>query len=257
MRKVLITGGTEGIGKAFGLFYASIGYDLLLVARHESKLIDVKNEIENAYGVHVEILVWDLSVIGSAQKLYDTVKDRKIDVLINNAGIGYTEQAWKIDIQKEENMVVLNDISLMSLTKLFFQEMKENKHGTILNIASTGAFQPGPYIAGYYASKAFVLSYTEAIYEEAKEYGMHVYCLAPGPVRTDFYAKSGGKSPRFAQSAEEVVLYTVKHMKKNCLIIPGFSNRIIRILPTKIRVFFIKKIKYRSLKKYVSKNRIL
>ncbi len=257
MSRVLITGGTEGIGKAFGLFYASIGYDLILVARSASKLIDVKNEIENAYPVQVEILVCDLSVIGSAQKLYDIVKDRNIDILINNAGIGYTEQAWKIDMQQEENMVVLNDISLMSLTKLFFKEMKENQHGTILNVASTGAFQPGPYIAGYYASKAFVLSYTEAIYEEAKEYGIHVYCLAPGPVRTEFYAKSGGKSPHFAKSAEDVVLYTVKHMKENCLIIPGFMNRIVRIFPKKIRVFFIKKMKYRSLKKYVSKNRIL
>lgn len=249
MSRVLITGGTEGIGKAFAQWYASIGYDLVIAARTFGKLVDVKNEIESAYGVHVDIEVCDLGVVGSAKGLYEKVKDKDIGVVINNAGIGYTACCWDIDIAKEENMVVLNDVSMMSLTKLFLKEMKEKHCGTIINVSSTGAFQPGPYIAGYYASKAFVLSYTEAVHEEALKYGVRVYCVAPGPVKTSFYQKSGAKVPHSALGCEDVVLYTMRHMKKQCVIVPGRMNRLLRIIPKRMKMYIVGKMKYRALRK--------
>lgn len=249
MSYVLITGGTEGIGKAFALYYAHCGYDLILVARSEGKLIDSKNEIENQYRNKVDIIPYDLALTGSAEALYTRIKQKDISIVINNAGAGYTDCAWNVSISKEEQMVVLNDISLMSLTKLFVRDMKQKGTGTIINIASTGAFQPGPYIAGYYASKAFVLSYTRAIHEEVKEYGVRVYCVCPGPVKTDFYAKSGLKAPLSAMSAESIVDYVSKHMKKKCVIVPGFSNKLVCILPVKLRMFFVEKMKKKVLKK--------
>ncbi len=249
MSKVLITGGTEGIGSAFAKYYASIGDELFLVARNRMRLVDVKNQLENTYHNKVHMLVCDLSEVGSASKLYESLEEEEIDVLINNAGVGYTERSWKIDIDKEEKMVVLNDVTLMSLTKLFSNDMKKRHTGTIINIASTGAFQPGPYIAGYYASKSFVSSYTQAVCEELRPYGIHVYCLCPGPVDTDFYLKGGTRAPRNAMDPDKVVKYTIKHMKKRCLIIPGFINRIVRIFPVRVRMKFIQRSKWKKIQK--------
>lgn len=248
MSKVLITGGSEGIGFEFAKYYASRGYEIILVARNQMKLLDAKNEIENMYHEKVHIISCDLSEKGSASQLFEKIENENIDILINNAGCGYTERSWKIDIDKEEDMVVVNDIALMSLTKLFVDQMKKRHEGTIINISSTGSFQPGPYIAGYYASKSFVTSYTLAIREEVKSYGIKVYCVCPGPVYTDFYDKGGARNPRHALRPEKVVKYTVKHMKRKCLIIPGFTNRLVRIIPMKIRMKFIMNSKKKSLK---------
>lgn len=248
MSKVLITGGSEGIGFEFAKYYASQDDEIILVARNQMKLLDAKNELENLYHKKVQIISCDLSEKGSAYKLFKNVESENVDILINNAGCGYTERSWKIDIDKEEDMVVVNDISLMSLTKLFINQMKKRHEGIVINISSTGSFQPGPYIAGYYASKSFVTSYTLAIREEIKSYGIRVYCVCPGPVYTGFYDKGGARNPRYALTAEKVVKYTVKHMKGKCLIIPGFTNRIVRIIPMKIRMKFIMNSKKKSLK---------
>lgn len=248
MSKVLITGASQGIGYAFAKYYASIGNELYLVSRNQLKLFDVKTELENQYHNRIHIYSLDLSKVGSAKQLYEMI-DEEIDILINNAGVGYTQHADRIDIDQEESMVVLNDITMMSLTKLFIKDMKIRERGTIINISSTGSFQPGPYIAGYYASKSFVTSYTRALHEEYKQYGLQVYCVCPGPVDTDFYVNSGIYAPKYAMEADEVVKYTIKHMKKQCLIIPGFMNRISRWIPEKIRISFIRKSKYKIIKK--------
>jgi uncharacterized protein len=248
MSKVLITGATEGIGLSFAKYYSSIGDEVYLVARNRMRMIDVKKQLEDTYHNKVYMIIQDLSVVGTASQLYESVND-EIDILINNAGVGYTERSWKIDIDKEESMVVLNDATLMSLTKLYANDMKKRHSGMIINIASTGAFQPGPYIAGYYASKSFVVSYTRALHEELKQYGIHVYCVCPGPVDTDFYLKSGTNSPRYAMNPDKVVKYTIKHMKKKCMIIPGFLNRFVRIFPESIRMYFVKKSKWKKIQK--------
>lgn len=249
MASVLITGGSRGIGLAFAEYYAKEGYDVILNARNMLKLIDVKRYLEDTYQVQCHIFAIDLSHPDAAKELYDLAVPYDIDVLINNAGTGYTESSWKINIQKEEEMVMLNDVSLMSLTKLFLKDMKEKQSGIIINISSTGAFQPGPYIAGYYASKAFVSSYTEAVHEEAKAYSVKVYCVCPGPVDTDFYSTSDLKAPKYAMSPEECVRYTMKHLKNRCVIIPGFYNRLVRIVPKKIRMHAIARMKQKQLQK--------
>lgn len=249
MRSVLITGGSRGIGLEFAKYYAKEGYEIFLCARNMMKLIDAKKYLENTYQIHCHVIATDLSQPNSAKELYEKVEPYQIDVLINNAGTGYTERSWRIDIDKEEEMVMINDIALMSLTKLFLKDMKQRQTGMIINIASTGAFQPGPYIAGYYASKAFVLSYTEAINEEAKSFGVKVYCVCPGPVYTDFYSTSGLKPPKGAMHAEKCVQYVMKHLKRRCVIIPGFTNRLALLVPRRIRTLFVRKTKLNVLKK--------
>lgn len=250
MHNVLITGGSEGIGFELAKLFVQDGNNVTICARNAMKLQDACIELRkrNEYVV-VDCIAIDLSITGMAQDLYNHVKKKKIDVLINNAGCGYTGKSWHIDIEKEEKMVLLNDVACMSLTKLFLKDMCYNKKGTILNISSTGAFQPGPYIAGYYASKAFVNSYTKAVHEEAKEHHVHVSLLCPGPVDTGFYDKSGGKKPHGAMSPEKVAKYAYKRMFKKTVIIPGFLNRLVRIVPVSLRTKFIKNQKFNQLMK--------
>lgn len=245
--KVLVTGGTEGIGLAFAKYYAAREAELYLVARNMLKLIDTKKLLEDTYHTKVNIYAIDLSIEGASKKLYESLKDKNIDVVMNNAGIGYTQCSWKIDIEKEEKMVMLNCVALLSLSKLFVRDMLQRKNGCIINISSTGCFQPGPYIAGYYASKAFVTSYTKALYEEVRQYGIKVYCVAPGPVYTNFYEKSGVKAPKHAMHVDQVVDYTIHHMHDKCMIIPGFWNRMALFVPEKLRIYFVKKSKQKKL----------
>jgi short-subunit dehydrogenase len=249
MTAVLITGGSCGIGLAFAEYYASQGCDLILAARKMPRLIDAKTEIQNQYCVKVDTVSIDLSVTGSAQQLYDRLQGRQIDILINNAGVGYTAVSWKNDIDSDERMAVLNDVAMMSLTKLYLHDMVSRKEGTIINVASTGAFQPGPYIAGYYASKSFVYSYTRAVHEEVSRLGVSVYCLCPGPVNTEFYQNSGLNAPGTAMSPEKCVAYAVSHMKNKCVIIPGFWNRAAWLLPVSMRMESVKKMKRNTLHK--------
>jgi short-subunit dehydrogenase len=232
MTKVLITGGSEGIGFAFGKAYAEQGCELFLTARSADHLQQAQTFLRDQYHVSVNILAMDLSQNGSAEKLFREMKDEKIDILINNAGCGYAGAAIKADAAADEAMMHLNMISLAALTKLFASQMAERGTGMILNVASTGAFQPGPYIAAYYASKAFVLSYTRALKEELKTAGVKMYCLCPGPVDTEFYAKSGGKMSMYHMSAEACVSYALRHMKSSTVLIPGLLNRLLYYVPS-------------------------
>ena len=250
MSTVLITGGSEGIGLELAKCYAKNGFSLILCARNKVKLQEAKHEIQKDYHVRCETLSMDLSEAGSAHQLYERVKEKNIDVLINNAGTGFTGKSWEIPVESEERMVMLNDAALMSLCKLFLKDFIEKGSGTIVNVASTGAFQPGPYIAGYYASKAFVLSYSKALAEEAKEHGVHVCCLCPGPVDTDFYMKSGGKKPRFIMSAAKTAEIAYRKIAGHkTVIVPGFVNQLIRFLPQGIRMRYVKKSKLKNLRK--------
>lgn len=242
MKTVLITGGSEGIGKAFAEYFAREGYELILVAKNPLKLSDTKAELEKKYNQKIEIIAEDLSVKGSVSDLYQKLKGKKLDILINNAGLGYTGKSWEIPIDQEENMTMVNVTAMMSLCKYVLRDLVKRREGLIINVASTGAFQPGPYIAGYYASKSFVLQYTEAIHEEAKEFGVQVCALCPGPTDTAFYQKSGGKMSFFHMSPEKVVSYCMKHTNRK-IIIPGFTNRLIRWIPVSVRVFFLKQMK--------------
>lgn len=250
MSTVLITGGSQGIGLELAKRYAADGSQLILAARDRVRLMEARNEIQAHYHVKTEMISVDLSLPGSAAALYEKVKDRNVDILINNAGIGFTGMSWEIPVEEEEKMLQLNTCTLMTLCKLFLKDFVEKGSGTIVNVASTGAFQPGPYIAGYYAAKAFVLNYTKALREEAKPYGVHVCCLCPGPVDTDFYMKSGGKKPRLIISAEKTAEIAYREIARSKpVIIPGFLNRLALVLPEGIRTSFVRNTKLKNLKR--------
>ncbi len=248
MGTVLITGGSEGIGLELAKLYAAAGNELILCARDRVKLHDAKHEVQKLYHVRCETVSLDLSGRDAAKTLYEQFKDRRISTLINNAGIGFTGKSWEIPLEAEETMVRLNDETLMSLTKLFLNDFIARGEGTIVNVASTGAFQPGPYIAGYYASKAFVLNYTKALAEETRGTGVHVCCLCPGPVDTHFYMKSGGKKPRFIMSAEKTARIAYEKIQKGkTVIVPGLINNLVRVLPLSMRIAYVKKTKLKNL----------
>lgn len=242
MSVVLITGGSEGIGKAFARYFAQKEYDLILVAGNMMKLVDVKADLENRYHTNVTLISEDLSKKNAAEKLHAELQGTEIDIFVNNAGFGTTGKSWEIPIDQEEDMIAVNVTAMMSLCKYVLHDQLKRGKGLIINVASTGAFQPGPYIAGYYASKAFVLSYTQAVHEEVKGSGVQVCALCPGPTDTAFYQKSGGKMSRFHMRPEEVVRYCMKHTDQT-VIIPGVVNRMMRLVPVKIRIFFLKHMK--------------
>lgn len=173
------------------------------------------------------------------RKLYDKIKelDFEIDILINNAGIGIVESSEMIDFESDESLMRLNMISLVEMCKLFLVDMYKNKKGQILNVSSIAAFQPGPYQSTYFASKSFVLSYSRAIRYEAKKYGVKVSVLCPGTTKTDFYKKAGINMSGFSGNPVKVAEYTCKKLCKNkAIIIPGFTNRLSRLIPTSIKI---------------------
>lgn len=248
-KTVLITGGNEGIGYELARCYARDHYRVLIAARNEEKLKQAAGRLKKEYSAEVWCYGIDLGKPGAARKLYDAVRnqDFQVDVLVNNAGIGFAGRSWEIPVEKEEALVMVNDMALMSLTKLFLKDMTERRSGRIINIASTGAFQPGPYIAAYYASKAFVVSYSEAVRQEAEEYGVQVVCCCPGPVDTAFYEKSGGKKTVGAVSPEKAAKDLYEQAGKHAMIIPGFLNKAMLAVPEGIRTAFIREMKKKNL----------
>ena len=168
-KAALITGASSGIGYELARIFAQEKYNLVLVARSEKKLHDIADELTKAHGVNVQVLAKDVSVLASATEIYETLKQKGIavDVLVNNAGFGdfgfFTETKW----EKELEMINLNITALTALTKLFVSDMVARKSGKILNVASTASFQPGPLMAVYYATKSYVLSFSEAIANES------------------------------------------------------------------------------------------
>lgn len=184
----LITGASSGIGYEFALLFAREGYDLVLVARNRSALTALAARCEQEYGVHVEICVKDLSVQAAPEELFEELNRRKVavDVLVNDAGFAMQGPFVKDDIAPLLDMLQVNIVALTHLTRLFLPGMIERGAGRILNMASIGSFMPGPLMAAYFASKAFVLSLSEALANELHGTGVTVTALCPGPTRTKF-----------------------------------------------------------------------
>ena len=230
----LITGGSEGIGFEFAKLFAKDKNNLILVARNKEKLLDAKTHIENMYKVKVLIIDLDLSVDNSCTKLFEFVEEKNliVDNLINNAGIGSFGFFHEEEDGFEDRIIDINIVSLTKITKYFLNKMIERKRGGILNVASTAAFVGGPKMALYYATKAYVLSLTEAIHDEVKEYGVKVSCLCPGPVRTNFQNKAGirksEKAKKYIMSAEDVArIGYIEFKKGKTIIVPGMKNKIL------------------------------
>ncbi len=188
MNNALITGASSGIGKQFAYLLAEKGYNVILVARSEDKLKEVANGIRMKYTVKVIYIVMDLSEEGSARRLFNKVMEKGISVgiLINNAGFGKFGDFFKYSSDIYERMILLNVLTLTNLTYLFGNNMAENGGGKILNVSSTAAFQPLPHFAVYAATKAYVLSLSEALHYEFMNKHVTVTALCPGPTATNF-----------------------------------------------------------------------
>ena len=248
--KAIITGASSGLGKEFAIQLSKLGYDLVLVARRKDKLKEIKQQLET----NVEIICLDLSFPTNCIKLYKKYKKDNIDLFINNAGFGVFGEFDETPLDKELEMIDTNIIAVHTLTKLFLQKFKKDNSGHILNVASSAAFQPGPLMSSYYASKAYVYNLSAAIYEELRKdnSNVRISVLCPGPVNTEFNDVAGVKFGVKALESNDVVQYTIKMMKKGKLrIIPGFSMRLLIFLEKFVPYKLLLKITYKIQKKKV------
>lgn len=189
MRKTaLITGATGGLGEQFATLFAKDGIDLVLTGRNVEKLSAIAGRITEAYGVNVDEVVMDLGPDGSSEALYETLQKRgiQVDYLVNNAGFGHFGALVEMDWQREREQIGVNLIAPLRLTQLFAADMVKRGFGRILNVASIAAWTPGPYMNGYFATKAYVYSFSQAVQEELKGSGVTVTLLCPGPTTTGF-----------------------------------------------------------------------
>jgi uncharacterized protein len=188
METVLITGASSGIGLELARCFAADKSRLVLTARSEDKLEALAAELRKTYGADVQVIVNDLAEAAGPQQLVAALKLRRIDVdvLVNNAGFGARGRFADLDVRRQADMVQVNVAAPTILTRLLLPGMIERRRGAILNVASTAGFQPGPFLAVYYATKAYVLSWSEALTEELRGKGITVTCLCPGPTATNF-----------------------------------------------------------------------
>lgn len=200
-KTALITGASFGIGQELAAIFARAGYSLVLVARSADKLRQLASELEKAHGTRSLILASDLSAPGSAAYVHDQTMraDITVDVLVNNAGFGQFGLFAENDLEECLQQIQLNITTLTHLTRLYLPEMVQRKSGRILNVASTAAFQPGPLMAVYYATKAYVLHFSEAIANELKGTGVTVTCLCPGATATEFHKRANMMDIRLLQ----------------------------------------------------------
>ena len=224
--KALITGSSSGIGRDMARYLSKIGYDLVIVARREDLLQELKNELNT----NVEIVCMDVSIEENCKNLFEEHKD--IDFLINNAGFGDFGKFTDTDLGKEISMIDTNIKSTHILTKLYLQEMKKRNEGRILNVASIAGFMAGPLMATYYASKNYVVALTKAISKEMEmdKSNIHISVLCPGPVNTNFDNVANVKFSLDGLSSEYVAKYAIdKALKNKKIIIPGKLMKLIYI----------------------------
>lgn len=247
---VLITGASSGLGFEFARIFAREGFDLILVARRSDRLESLKQSIQSTHAVDVQIVMQDLSVDGAATRVFETVGDRPIDILVNNAGIGDVGSLANADPHKLDQLLHLNILTLTSLTRLLLPAMIARGNGRILNVASVAAFMPGPYMAAYYASKAYVLSLSEALADELKQSGVTVTALCPGATSTEFDIAAGTSwgdaYHRSIPTAKEVSEFGYNAlMRATPVAIYGWKNRLlislIRFIPKKVILTFTRR----------------
>ena len=229
MNTTLITGASSGIGEAFARKLAALGRNVLLVARSEDKLITLCNELGRSNSIRAQYVALDLSKPESPARLFEEAEKRGllVDMLINNAGFGSMGEFTKLDLARELNMIDLNIKALVELTHRFLVPMVERRQGEIINVASTAGFQPVPFMATYAATKAFVLSFSEALWEENRPHGVKVMALCPGVTDTNFFEAARGQKPpaRVSQSPEDVVETALRGLSQGkSHVISGWTN---------------------------------
>ncbi len=247
--KALITGASSGIGADMARVLSNEGIDLILVARRKGKLEKLAKELET----NVQVIEMDISSTYNCMKLYNKVKKEDIDILINNAGFGLCDNFSDIKIDKELDMIDLNIKAVQTLTKLFLKDFKKKDQGYILNVASLAGFMPGPLMATYYATKAYVLNLSMAIYEELKkeESNVSISVLCPGPVDTEFNKVAKVNFAVQGLNSLEVAKYAINKMfKEKLIIIPSFKMKIIpfiiRFIPRKLLLKITYKIQMKK-----------
>src|SRR5215207_929918 len=229
MNTTLITGASSGIGAAFARKLAARGRNVFLVARSEDKLIALCNELGRLTSIRAQYLALDLQQPGAGAQLLEETNKRglEIEMLINNAGFGSMGDFVKLDLDRELQIIQLNVRALVDLTHRFLGPMRERKRGTIINVASTAAFQAVPFMATYAATNAFVLSFSEALAEENRVNGIHVMALCPGVTETNFFEASKIDRPpmRTIQTPEEVVDTALRAIgRQKSTVISGWTN---------------------------------
>lgn len=241
----LITGASSGLGVEFAHLLAKDHHNVVLVARSEDKLQQLAGELQKRYGIKAHVFACDLSLPGAAQALVESLQlaNLKIDVLVNNAGFGTNGKFYENPAEQEFALLQVNVVALAQLTRLLLPGMVARGYGKVLNVASTAAFQPGPHMAGYFASKAYVLSLSEALAYELKDTGVTVTALCPGPTQTEFIERAGMKESLLftlgKSSAKKVALAGYQAMLRGeTTVIPGLHNwalaQTVRFTPRKV-----------------------
>lgn len=232
-RWTVITGASSGIGAEMARIFAARGYPLVLTARRHERLEALADEIQRAHGVPVEIIALDLEDREAPQDLVEMLQDQGIVVhtLVNNAGFGLRGNFATLPFERQTAMIDLNITALTALSRLMLPGMIQRRRGGILNVASTAAFQAGPYMAVYYATKAFVLSLSEALHEEAKPHGVTVTALCPGPTESEFSANADLENSKLftrgTMSAAEVARLGVDGYEAGtAIVVTGTANRL-------------------------------
>lgn len=251
----LITGASTGIGFEFARILAEEGHNLMLVAKDKTRLAQATEELRRAFpGITISSIAADLSTEKGVRMALDEVRSKKLQVhtLINNAGYGMYGRFWETDSEQEAAMLRLNIIALTQLTKAFLPGMIARKQGIVVNVSSTAAFQPGPLMAAYYASKAYVLSFSEAIANEVHGTGVSVTCLCPGPTESNFQSRANMLNSKIARegrlmSARAVVEEGWSGAKAGkSVVIPGLRNQIgtiaARLAPGSISAQVVRRI---------------
>jgi uncharacterized protein len=233
-KTALVTGASSGIGQAFSEIFAAEGYDLVLVARSQAKLAEIATELRKRYSITATVLAKDLSEPSSAGEIYETLEKQAItvDILVNSAGFGTYGEFASLDLKRELEMLQVDVVSLVQLTRLFLPGMLRAGFGRILNVGSTGSFAPVPLMSTYGGAKAFVLSFSEGLSEELKGTPVRVTALCPGVTLTGFQETARVKRMRLvrgpAMSADQVARIGYKAlMRGQAVVVPGFANQVL------------------------------
>src|ERR1051325_5392458 len=230
----LVTGASGGIGEELARLFAADGHDLVLVARSEEKLRRLADEFESKHNIRARVVASDLSRADAPREIFDALEGEgvRVDALVNNAGIGSWGLFAETDLAQELELLQINVVALTHLTKLFLPGMLARRRGYVCNVASTAAFQPGPLMAVYYASKAYVLSLSEALANECEGTGVIVSALCPGPTETGFVAAAGMSESKLfdrgAMTAREVAEAGYRGLfAGKTIVIPGMRNALL------------------------------
>lgn len=251
---VLITGAGSGIGLSLAREFAQHGHPLILTSRVASELRDITRDLSANCDAPVGMIPVDLEQPDAAQQIYDAVQRERVSVgiLVNNAGLGYRGKFWELSLAQQLSIVRVNIEAPLRLTRMFLPKMIARNRGRILNVASVAGFEPGPLLAVYHASKAFVLSLTEALGAELEGTAVTATALCPGPTDTDFFPKAGMTNTKAFQKAHVMAPQEVARlayrglMRGDPTVVPGGSNKALvfarRLMTTRAQARFNKKM---------------